>query len=260
MAQKLSMIKIGDEIEEEADKVSEAESTKLRISKQKKMSIRRVRPRSLTAIPPEKLSMDGPWDFEALFKETEEAILEVLEELAIQPVSLESPLSLDILPDRFPDGEPHYKLLSILAIWSSPNKRLKLAEIGKAIMARFPWMKEERPSFYDSLRHNLSREPVFINIKGTAEPSATRKKIESVLDRNNSRGNDWQVDIRRLHHPKKRGLQPIYDPIPYPPQPSCAHSSKPPSEPPSLKNPRCIAYRRLSDGTWDSPKLHGLPL
>ncbi|XP_077209680.1 forkhead box protein H1-like [Paroedura picta] len=83
-------------------------------------------------------------------------------------------------------AKPPYSYLAMIAlvIQAAPDKRLKLAQIIKAISSLFPFFKDGYQGWKDSIRHNLSFNDCFSMLKDPAKPKA--------------KGNFWTVDVSRI--------------------------------------------------------------
>ncbi|XP_012054667.1 PREDICTED: uncharacterized protein LOC105617723 [Atta cephalotes] len=68
--------------------------------------------------------------------------------------------------DTYGDQKPPYSYISLtaMAIWSSRDKMLPLAEIYKFIADRFPYYRKDTRRWQNSLRHNLSFNDCFIKV------------------------------------------------------------------------------------------------
>ncbi|XP_014231686.1 forkhead box protein E3-like [Trichogramma pretiosum] len=68
--------------------------------------------------------------------------------------------------DTYGDQKPPYSYISLtaMAIWSSKDKMLPLAEIYKFIADRFPYYRKDTRRWQNSLRHNLSFNDCFIKV------------------------------------------------------------------------------------------------
>lgn len=71
--------------------------------------------------------------------------------------------------DTYGDQKPPYSYISLtaMAIWSSRDKMLPLAEIYKFIADRFPYYRKDTRRWQNSLRHNLSFNDCFIKVGNT---------------------------------------------------------------------------------------------
>lgn len=75
--------------------------------------------------------------------------------------------------DTYGDQKPPYSYISLtaMAIWSSRDKMLPLAEIYKFIADRFPYYRKDTRRWQNSLRHNLSFNDCFIKVSLIRESS-----------------------------------------------------------------------------------------
>ncbi|RVE61704.1 hypothetical protein OJAV_G00175650 [Oryzias javanicus] len=82
---------------------------------------------------------------------------------------------------RRPEKPPYsYIALIVMAIQSSPSKRLTLSEIYQYLQARFPFFRGTYQGWKNSVRHNLSLNECFIKLpKGLGRPG---------------KGHHWTID------------------------------------------------------------------
>ncbi|KAK1224541.1 Forkhead box protein D2 [Marasmius sp. AFHP31] len=108
------------------------------------------------------------------------------------------PLSLDGLDDPAPGERPALPLhvLAQLAIWASPEKKLKLRGIVDIIRARFECFKED-DKLAASIRHLLSLHAVFQKLP--KEKDSTKKGRTTQSDR----GGYWTLDLTQLDKLKR---------------------------------------------------------
>ncbi|EFN63904.1 Fork head domain-containing protein FD4 [Camponotus floridanus] len=103
--------------------------------------------------------------------------------------------------DTYGDQKPPYSYISLtaMAIWSSRDKMLPLAEIYKFIADRFPYYRKDTRRWQNSLRHNLSFNDCFIKVSPSVIIHVRFDSFRSMLVRRSSfSDNTRRFDNTRL--------------------------------------------------------------
>jgi len=105
-----------------------------------------------------------------------------------------SPYLQSLAPRRNDWNYPRYTKpsINVTLIWKRRDQRIRflIPHLGFSITLTL-WIQR-------SLRHKLSLEPIFVNVKKTSD------ERESVSNSDpDTRGNDWVIDIRRINVPKR---------------------------------------------------------
>ncbi|EZA60548.1 hypothetical protein DMN91_010012 [Ooceraea biroi] len=169
--------------------------------------------------------------------------------------------------DTYGDQKPPYSYISLtaMAIWSSRDKMLPLAEIYKFIADRFPYYRKDTRRWQNSLRHNLSFNDCFIKVprgphrpgKGAywaLHPAALSMFENGSLLRRRKRFKLHKPDKELLKSELQALASAMPPPLPPPPPPP------PPPQPQPQSHSEATSAGGIVDASVTSCSANGLSL